>query len=98
MPARHSTKRRVAKDDEFTVNDETMEKAMAWLKDRLKPEDLEELMLMLKGQQADDDTPDEEDAESADELPKPGGKMVAVDSRGGSYGERWPEAARIKVW
>jgi hypothetical protein len=97
MLARNSNQRpkhRLASDDKITVDDETMEKALDYLKSRLKPEELSHLAQMLKGEQADDADPSEK--EKAD-LPKPGSKMVASDSRGNTYQDRWPDAARIKV-
>ena len=88
-------KHRLASDDDITVDEETMEKAIDYLKSRLKPEELSHLTQMLKGEQADDADPD---AKEKTDLPKPGGKLVAADSRPQSYGDRFPDAARIKVW
>ena len=83
-------RRRPAKDSE--IDDDTMEKAMAFLKERLEPEEMTKLKVILKGEKAEEAEDDE-----PTELPKPGGKLVASDARPKSYSERWPTAARIRV-
>ena len=97
-------RKRLARDDEFTVDDEKMEKAVEYLKSRLKPEEVSHLVTMLKGEQAEaevseaDKTPTEGSGPiPVKGTPKPDGSM-ASDSRGNGYSDRFPNASRIKVW
>jgi hypothetical protein len=89
-------RKKMTRDSEITIDDETMEKAIGFLKDRLSPEDLTELKQLLSrsDEEGASDGPEPPDFKGK---PKPGGTMVAADARGKSYADMWPDAARITV-
>jgi hypothetical protein len=97
---RRLTRKRLAKDGE--VSDEKMEKAVTFLTNRLSEEDMLRFKQILQTPDADNEDADNTPTEDEDgpapfkDMPKPGGSMAA-DSRGNSYADRFPNAARIKV-
>src|SRR5579863_6543970 len=96
MPTRHAKRLSM---DAITIPDEAVEEFVQFLEAKLSPEDFASLKKMVgKSQQSDED-----ETEAANDTPpdfkgKPGGEMVAADSLGKSYSDRFPDTARIKVW
>jgi hypothetical protein len=98
MPTRHAKRLSM---DSLTLSDEAVEEFVEFLENKLAPEDFTSLKEMLaKSQQSDED-----ETETAKDEPPPfkgqpktGGTMLAGDARGQSYADRFPDAARIKVW
>jgi hypothetical protein len=78
---------RLARDDETTVDEDTMEKLITYLKSRLKPEEISHLQMILKGEPAEDG--------QVDSMPTEKDKTMASDSRGNRYADRFPDAVRI---
>ena len=106
MPANNrKPKYRLATDDEITVGEDKLEEAIKFLKSRLRPEEMSHIQKLLSGEQADDEKEEKQDdkkdadmeAKAKDGLPRPGGKMVASDSRGNTFADRFPDSARIRV-
>ena len=102
MPIRNA--KRPAMDG-LTLDDQEVEEFIEFLNNKLSPDDFGALKNMLaKSQQSKDEAEEEEDEEemetAKDEPPpfkgKPGGEMAA-DSRGKTFADRWPQAARITV-
>lgn len=61
-------RQRIARDSETTIDDETLEKAMAFLKQRLEPEEMSELRQILKGEHEDEQASDEPPGRETPEL------------------------------
>src|SRR5579863_9008403 len=98
MPTRHAKRLSM---DAITIPDEAVEEFIQFLEAKLSPEDFASLKKMLaKSQQSDEDETESANDEPPDfkGKPKPGDEMVAADSLGKSYSDRFPHASRIKVW
>jgi hypothetical protein len=91
------------------ISEDNLAKAFAFLNDKLEPDELEEVKRLLMGRTAEGSQYPQEEAEKTKEerqtakdrvttLPRPGGKMAAMDSKPReSYETRFPGAARIRV-
>jgi hypothetical protein len=99
-----SSSRKKLSMDAITIPDEAVENFVAFLKVKLEPKDFAELKDMLGQSKHSEDEDDDDEPDAAIDSPpafkgqpKTGGGMAA-DSQGRSYDDRWPNAARIKVW